>query len=198
MGGNWTQNVTFWPKLNVTYWGIAKSGSTTIKNHLLLYDKGVVLKHTMSAHKPMHLNFVPPVYKEGSLNFTVVRHPYSRFASMYTDFFKYRPENRPVAQHKYLDLSWTDREFCEYLASKRPNQLNIHFKPQHLFLKDSRIKVMRLEELSTDWCLDIPAPTNRLNMTAEKQYELSDDVKKLVDSLYKKDFDLWETRTVKV
>ena len=192
--------VTYWPKLNLVYWAVHKCGTTTIKNHLLFHEDGRVVKNEMRSHRPKWHRRLPQEYREGSTNFTVVRHPYTRFSSMYNDMFLYRPNYRPQNALKVLEnkLDMTQLEFANYLLEKEaPRQMNIHFRPSRWFLRDKRIKVLRLEELATDWCFDFPAPEKRLNQTAENYPELSEDVKAVVDKVYAGDFDIWESREVK-
>lgn len=107
--------------------------------------------------------------KEGEyFKFTFVRNPWERLTSAYLNKFVDAPRgtntNLPLAKQVIKDIyqannlepnydeSITFRQFVEYIAITDDYQLDGHWKPQHLFLGNTKFDFIgRFENLETDF-----------------------------------------------
>jgi|694.fasta_scaffold15908_8 hypothetical protein len=186
-------NVSLWENLKIVYWAIPKSGSTTIKNHLLNLNSGIVLKNPLQVHDQQYQKIIKPEYRDKYFNFSLVRNPISRFCSMYQDFFVYRQKNNMYFP-KELNKDWKALDFAKYLLETEDKQLNIHFKSFSFFLKDKRIKIFTLENLKEDWSIDIPAPDKKMNTRSDNNFTICEDTVALIKARYSDDFLIWQNK----
>lgn len=186
-------NVSLWENLKIVYWAIPKSGSTTIKNHLLNLNSGIVLKNPLQVHDQQYQKIIKPEYRDKYFNFSLVRNPISRFCSMYQDFFVYRQKNNMYFP-KELNKDWKALDFAKYLLETEDKQLNIHFKSVSFFLKDKRIKIFTLENLKEDWSIDIPAPDKKMNTRSDNNFTICEDTVALIKARYSDDFLIWQNK----
>jgi hypothetical protein len=186
-------NVSLWENLKIVYWAIPKSGSTTIKNHLLNLNSGIVLKNPLQVHDQQYQKIIKPEYRDKYFNFSLVRNPISRFCSMYQDFFVYRQKNNMYFP-KELNKDWKALDFAKYLLETEDKQLNIHFKSVSFFLKDKRIKIFTLENLKEDWSIDMPAPDKKMNTRSDNNFTICEDTVALIKARYSDDFLIWQNK----
>lgn len=187
------QNVSLWENLKIIYWAIPKSGSTTVKNHLLNLNSNTELEDPLLAHKREYQKIIKPEYKDGYFNFSVVRNPVDRFCSMYQDFFVYRQKNKMYFP-KELKKNWKPLDFAKYISQTEDEKLNVHFRSASSFLKDKRIKIFTLENLKEDWSINLPAPDKKMNIRSDKDFRICEDTVALIMARYSNDFLIWKNK----
>lgn len=145
-------NLTTWPNLGVNYWGIPKSGNTSIKwllQHLSGSDPEVPSEIGVEVHREDSAIYVDPdtANSNGLRNFTVVRCPIERAKSLYKDFGTRRRLTlvRGTDPGRYEDLDY----FFEKVIAESTDKDDIHIRSQTYFIKQAnRLKIFQLENVS--------------------------------------------------
>lgn len=146
------------PKQKLFYVRIPKSASTSLGTEILCQRFSGLNPDQLNTTQ---FNFLIDAWLEKSLNvpehqtgFTIVRHPFTRLASVYHDIIQNK-DDRPFIYQNYLcgvlEKGLSFEEFVSRI-SKIPDRLkDQHFKPQHLFIKPYNnhgydVKILKLEE----------------------------------------------------
>ena len=187
-------NVTRWPELGVAYFGITKSGNTSVKGHLHKLATGKDLQQ-LDIHQ-WHRNKERYTYRElqpDLENFTVFREPLARFASLYKHVKRY-PSRTPV-MHRHAG---NPLKLAHYLASTPDLALNVHARSQSSFLPvqnpSTPIKVLRLEH-PEDWDgFTIPYPETRRHVAPDQEpVDLWDETKAIIRKRYALDYNIYNS-----
>lgn len=137
------------------------------------------------------------IHRDKYFKFVFVRNPWSRLVSAYLDKFVTNREisikstkiiERYIYQKEGEDTdrtkSITFRQFLHYVDSSEPSSMNLHWRPQHLFLNDIDFDFIgKLENLSLDFdCvvqkLDISSDFKLpYSMTRKANYEENNDIR---------------------
>ena len=191
---------TAWPSLKLNYWGIPKSGSSSIKHALILMTKrlhvvrDVEYKDTFRfshawVHSPSNCDYIS---RDAALcsdneNFTVVRDPYDRFYSGFKDMKRRGPE--------YFDLPSnvdTPSDVLDHLLNCEPSKIDQHFAPQHTFIFDEdenflcdRIFFLEDNDLLQHYLCTKIGHINHI----DKKVKYKDDDMVMIENLYEKDFE---------
>jgi len=126
-------------------------------------------------------NYITPdeALENGNYNFSVTRHPFDRFVSMYKDALNRR--------NIYGFSGHSIDDFIEYVKKRPDSENNIHVRSQSYFIGDNNIETIdlydtdRIEEL-------LGVPISKAN-PSEGFAELNEKQKQIVYSLYEKDFE---------
>ena len=129
----------------------------------------------------------------------IVRNPYSRIISCYQYFkmknnFWYKINGVAPKYHNYCQTH-SFHEFVSDLYNKKID-FDIHMTPQYKFLeKDGKIltKVMKLENIEDDFFKIFKKKINipKINTSNKINIKLSKEDKRMIYSIYKKDFELF-------
>tara|TARA_B100001287_G_C22511130_1_gene448329 strand:- start:107 stop:802 length:696 start_codon:yes stop_codon:yes gene_type:complete len=162
-----TRNITSWPNLGLNYWGITKCGNTSIKHHLFKQTSGSVFtRPELDIHDGVDTEEISPkeANENGHRNFCVVRHPVSRFFSMYKDMCLSRPERGKLAG---VEQNWSPLDLINFIMNVEDRKmLDVHFVEQNRFIKEAKnCIIIKLERLSSDWPFSFPYPKKRKNVT---------------------------------
>ena len=152
------------------------------------------------------VNFYKSYYGEKVFNslykFCFVRNPYDRLFSAYT-FLKEGGINSLDSNfsNSYLQEFANFDEFVLKGLEKEEIMNWVHFKPQYTFVCDENDDIImdfvgKMENLKADFntvCkhLNIVAELQKLNMSATKKNDFSEEVKTIIKLKYQKDFNLF-------
>ena len=153
-----------------------------------------------------NVNFYKSYYGEKVFNslykFCFVRNPYERLFSAYT-FLKDGGINNQDLEfsNSYLQEFASFDEFVLKGLEKEEIMNWVHFKPQYTFVCDENDNIVmdfvgKMENLNADFnavCkhLNIESELQKLNMSATKKNEFSEEVKTIIKLKYQKDFNLF-------
>ena len=153
-----------------------------------------------------NVNFYKSYYGEKVFNslykFCFVRNPYDRLFSAYT-FLKKGGINNQVLEfsNSYLQEFASFDEFVLNGLEKEEIINWVHFKPQYTFVCDENDNIVmdfvgKMENLNADFnavCkhLNIESELQKLNMSATKKNDFSEEVKTMIKLKYQKDFNLF-------
>jgi hypothetical protein len=86
-------NITAWPEFKLNYWAVPKCANTAIKACLAKKPTNNEFSKEKWVHNPTNLNYITDKesFKNGFTNFSVIRHPYERFISLFKDHGMQRP-----------------------------------------------------------------------------------------------------------
>jgi hypothetical protein len=179
----------FWynDRFKICFFGIPKNASTTIR---IVFDMNNNIEYTSETS----------IKKEGYINFTVIRNPFTRIISSYNEVLKLRVDTgEAVSITKSLPfykISDPQRRFEQFIDDIKNNLYDIHLKPQSLFIEDADIDVyLRFEHLKMDLKnkLNINLPhLSNLNSSSKNKLILTGSVKKKIKEMYKEDFELYK------
>ena len=134
--------------------------------------------------------------------FCFVRNPYDRLFSAYTFLKKGGINNLDLEfSNSYLQEFANFSEFVLKGLEKEEIMNWVHFKPQYTFICDENDNIVmdfigKMENLDTDFntvCkhLNIVSELQKLNMSAGKKNNFSEEVKAMIRLKYQKDFNLF-------
>ena len=122
--------ITSYQDVKLNYWAIPKSANTTVKATLLQKKTKNPYKQQKWVHKPWNNPYIDDkeALSNGNINFTVTRHPYDRFVSLYKHFGLLEP-------FKELDIKPNKIAFEDFLnfvitEFKNDNTCNYHARSQ--------------------------------------------------------------------
>ena len=181
-------NVTWWPNLNLNYWGITKCGNTKIRSHLFKLSTGVEYEISTAFEKE-NLSFIyrKKAFKNKCRNFTVTRHPLLRFFSAWKDLCKTRPRRGVKAG---LDPSWSPLELAQWVEHMPDAAVDIHFKSQHWFVPKQLDVEIDLQSIQKNWPFDVAAPTSEsVRPSTQIPFEIDDATAQIVMRRYQTDYE---------
>ena len=134
--------------------------------------------------------------------FCFVRNPYDRLFSAYTFLKKGGINNLDLEfSNSYLQEFANFSEFVLKGLEKEEIMNWVHFKPQYTFVCDENDNIVmdfvgKMENLNADFntiCkhLNIESELQKLNMSAAKKNEFSEEIKTMIKLKYQKDFNLF-------
>jgi cytidyltransferase-like protein len=130
-------NITSWPKLSVNYIGIPKCMNTSMKATLMEasgVDVNIANPDEANAwlHQGSRADYIDKdkANLNGHKNFTIVRDPYTRLESLYSDFMIKRFDMLGVG----IKLGWND--FIDYVCNTDDSEkTNVHLRSQSSFIE---------------------------------------------------------------
>ena len=195
-------NISTWPSLNVNYWGITKSGNTSVKLALIKKEHGKVRGEEKGVAQWVHRDnvtkYIDPdtALSNGNLNFTVIRNPYERALSMYKDFQKRNKIYMTVLDKRFSTVQSFD-DFLKILKSQKDSERNEHFRTQVSFiykngkLPDRVFNLTEVNKVKNVIGIDIPH-VNKI----DKVLPLSESQIKLINEIYKRDFEILKFKMI--
>ena len=134
--------------------------------------------------------------------FCFVRNPYDRLFSAYTFLKEGGINNQDLEfSNSYLQEFASFDEFVLKGLEKEEIMNWVHFKPQYTFVCDENDNIVmdfvgKMENLNADFntiCkhLNIESELQKLNMSAAKKNEFSEEIKTMIRLKYQKDFNLF-------
>jgi len=182
------RNITEWPKLEINYWGITKCANSSIKAHLNQCSGNPIIDQfkTTSVNKPKFNRYITEeqALSNGYVNFTVTRHPIQRFVSAWKDLCINRKARGKQAG---VNPDWDLKQLAKFVADKNDHELDVHFRSQSYFINDQIEHVFQLENLNTQWNLDIPVLEFHIHSTPGS-FEVTNYVSDLIKQRYRIDF----------
>lgn len=179
-------NISTWPLLSLNYWGITKCGNTSTKI-ALLNESGISFRvdsktdSNAEIHSLSYVQYITPeeAMNNGYKNFTIVRHPYSRFISMYKDSQR-RPSILGTRNIKTVD------HLLNHIDAIEDHKRNVHLRSQSYFIKQGVdfYDLMNLHSIREDLSITLPH-TNSI----EAEIDLSNAQKNRIKKIYKEDFE---------
>ena len=178
------------------FFHIPKTGGISISNSLFGDVKW--------GHR--NVNFYKLHYGEKVFNslykFCFVRNPYDRLFSAYTFLKEGGINNQDLEfSNSYLQEFISFDEFVLKGLEKEEIINWVHFKPQYTFVCDENDNIVmdfvgKMENLNADFnavCkhLNIESELQKLNMSATKKNDFSEEVKTMIKLKYQKDFNLF-------
>ncbi len=130
-------NITQWSSVGINFWGVPKCANTSLKYALLKannitvpFDPSGVYKRL---HSPQYCYYISPDYAltNSLTNVTVIRHPYERVISLYTDFGQKRTQ---FFRESYTGISMSEFLNRIILCSDDTVNTNIHLRSISSFL----------------------------------------------------------------
>ena len=181
-------NISWWPTLDLNYWGITKCGNTKIRSHLHTLSTGGEYQISSDFERE-NLVFLTreKAFANGARNFTVTRHPLLRFVSVWKDLCRTRPKRGVKAG---LDPSWSLLQLANWVKDMPDEVVDVHFKSQNWFIPKKLDVEIDLNNLDRDWPFEIAAPTRvRVRPSNEVGHEIDDETRRVVLQRYAGDFD---------
>ena len=195
------------PQLGVNFRPITKCGATTMMLHLISLEEGMSTSSIVGDVSRNNIHkFLNPFAKKyqrslTSVNdnnfksFALVRNPYKRFISMYTDLVLKRPARGQKAK---IPANCSIKDFAIWLKDLEPKKSDIHLQEQNVFLINgiTEEKYVRdlitidLDSMKENWPFEFKPPAFRAHVSATEKIELDDVTRNIVYQIYKKDFDL--------
>jgi hypothetical protein len=177
--------------MKLNYWGIPKSGNTSLKICLLKStDKRISRTgdiYQAWAHSEDNIKYITKeeAIENGYLNFTVVRDPYTRFESMLKDI---KRRNGQFFKGKKIE---TIEDFFNYLEKTEDNKRNVHFRSQSYFItKDNKLALENVFKLENTEEIE-----HFINLKLEKYNSIFSNItqftgieKERIYKIYKNDF----------
>lgn len=207
-------NINCFNSLGLNYWGFPKSGNTSLKYYLLrandidrfedlleTHDENDDIKRWV--HSRSVMTYIDPETAEsnGNLNIAAVRHPVSRFLSMYNDFVHKRSgKSAGVQGSEFREEFNKFREnpsiegLIDLLSRFPDKDRDLHFKSQSSYCRSESIVYLKLEHVGEI----LPKIDSRIEMgkklhTTDNKEELSDRLVSRILDLFEEDNILWIT-----
>lgn len=193
-----TRNITRWDVPKVNYIGITKCGNTSMKHHLYELENGQRFpkeQASIKIHSGNHTKAatLEQANQNGYKNIIVVRHPFTRFMSMWKDMVMTRPDRGKLAGvHNYK----TPLQLIKWILDQEIQDLDVHFLPQYIFAADVKDPYILPLENIPEWSnivdLDYDIrPLLNENETSEVHIDskfITKELKELVFKMYFEDF----------
>ncbi len=158
------QTPCVYKKINVVYHGVPKNASTSVKNALYEYEHG----HPFDGNKQwIHKgnekggSIYPSLDSirsdfEDALHFTVVRHPFERFKSFYSDIFARTTNIRVGAPPFYTDnqIKIEEKpidEVIDMIEQFSDDEADEHFASQSSFVHHDNCCIVKMEDMEAGW-----------------------------------------------
>lgn len=179
-------NISVWPEYKLNFWGVPKSGNSAIKVALAKLNVNDSKFDLFWVHDVNNVTYVDrhTALSNGYKNFTVIRHPYERFISLYKDL----GIKRPIIETNNID------EFIDYVVQTTDLKCNPHFKSTSYYitendnvLVDDVINLKNAGEYLSKYGLTLNIVNNIKNL----KIELTTKQKQSIYQRYKKDFELF-------
>jgi hypothetical protein len=180
-------NITQWDEYKLNYWAIPKCANTAVKTALssLTYRDKMAYSKVKWVHNPDNVLYIDrkTARNNGYYNFSVTRHPYDRFISLYKD----QGLRRPMFKD-YSNISIDDflTKLENYNISNDPHtrtQISYLFKGNKLLVD----KIVCVTD-AKNYLQTLGIELNYVNKTQDIELTLTENQKQRVYQIYKDDF----------
>ena len=192
MVSNIERNISVWPKLKINFWGITKTGHTSLKNHLYMLENKTHANLNLKIHGKRNTKYITAdeAEKNRNQNITLVRNPIERFRSGYSDFFnKRRDKGKKIEDQLKQKINNIDDLLSAY-ENLYDLDMDPHFRPQTWYLDGFKGIIQKLETISEKWLLPIPSMILKQNVSHSNKIPLTEQQINRIKHIYKKDFNL--------
>jgi len=192
-------NITAWDNYKLNYWAIPKCANTAIKACLAGKPSNNEYSREKWVHNPTNLNYITDkqAFKNGYTNFSVIRHPYERFISLFKDHGMQRPFKKifnEKNQHMVGNLDY----FINAVFEKYPTDhgCDAHVRSLSFYLvKDNKVRIDNVLLIT-----DAANFLNKYNVTLKQinktdpsiSVTLNDKHKEMIYERYKQDFEIFQ------
>ena len=181
-------NITQWDDYKLNYWAIPKCANTAIKTALsnLQYKEKMVYSKVKWVHNPDNVMYIDreTAKQNNYYNFSVTRHPYERFISLYKDQGLRRPMFKNI---KNISIDVFLENLEQYNLDKDPHT---RLQTEYIF-DDNKLLVDKVMDISEakKYLQSFNIELNYANKTQELDISLNDAQKQKVYNIYKEDFE---------
>ena len=178
-------NISVWVDYRLNYWAIPKCANTAVK--LALKNKNYKENDSKWAYNPTKILYVDrdTALSNDNKNFTVVRHPYDRFISLYKD----RGLRRPLFKR---GLTFDD--FLDKILEEQYDDSNCyrHIRSMTSYICDDNKNILVDDVIQLDQAKNYLNSLNLtfriVNKTDNLEIDLTDKQKEKIYNRYKNDF----------
>ena len=192
MISNIERNISVWPNLKINFWGITKTGHTSLKNHLYMLENKTHANLNLKIHGKRNTKYITAdeAEKNGNQNITLVRNPIERFRSGYSDFFnKRRDKGKKIEDQLKQKIDNIDDLLSAY-ENLNDADVDPHFRSQSWYLDGFEGIIQKLETISEKWLLPIPNMNLKQNVSHSNKIPLTEQQINKIKHIYKEDFNL--------
>ena len=192
MISNIERNISVWPNLKINFWGITKTGHTSLKNHLYMLENKTHANLDLKIHGKRNTKYITAdeAEKNGNQNITLVRNPIERFRSGYSDFFnKRRDKGKKIEDQLKQKIDSIDDLLSAY-ENLNDADMDPHFRSQSWYLAGFQGIIQKLETISEKWLLPIPNMNLKQNVSHSDKIPLTEQQINRIKHIYKEDFNL--------
>lgn len=184
--------ITSYSDVKLNFWAIPKCANTSVKTSLLGKKNKNPYKEQKWVHKPWNNPYITAAeaLSNNYENFTVTRHPYERFKSLYKHFGL----KEPFVELNVNPNTISFDDFLNFVINNFKDDLtcNYHARSQVSFISYDN------KELLLDNCIDVNNLESFLikkskklikaNKSKEQEIELSEEQKVKIYNRYREDF----------
>lgn len=194
--------------IKTVFHGIPKNASTSVKNILYEANWGKPFEGNKQwVHKGNEkggsiypsIDMVQSSKYDSYTHFTVVRNPYSRFISFYSDLFlgttKIRNNTPPFYTDNSIKLKQTPvDEVIDIICTYSDDEADEHFASQSSFVYKDSIHFLKMETIDEEWIsmcdhLNIAHKALPVYNKSSNNVYLTEDQKSKIYNRYKEDFE---------
>lgn len=194
--------------IETVFHGIPKNASTSVKNILYEANWGKpFVGNKQWIHKGNEkggsiypsINMVQSSKYDSYTHFTVVRNPYNRFISFYSDLFlgttKIRNNTPPFYTDNNIKLKQTPvDEVIDIICTYSDDEADEHFASQSSFVYKDSIHFLKMETINEEWIsmcdhLNIAHRALPVYNKSNNNVYLTEDQKDRIYNRYKEDFE---------
>lgn len=192
-------NITEWAEHRLNYWAIPKCANTAIKACLAGKPTNNQYSREKWVHNPTNLNYISDrdAFANGYTNFSVIRHPYERFVSLFKDHGMQRPFKKIYNkdnEHMIGNLDYFVRAVFDKYPTDEGCDAHVRSLSFYLVKKNKpRIDNIILVDDAADFLSKYNITLKQINKTDPSiKIELTDKHKELIYERYKKDFEIFK------
>jgi hypothetical protein len=198
-------NITSWTKLGLNFWGLPKCMNTSVKYALFNKANAGQPRYADDGpntwlHRTDATTYVTPsiAMNNGNTNFTVIRHPYDRMVSLYTDVRYNRREvwNKAIKDVDSMKIDTMD-EFLEayIIHSTDDTSTDIHMRSLTYFICKNGVplfdNIFTFNTVPTflhAHGMDVP----HINISKRHDIILTPDQKRIIKRRYASEFEIFK------
>jgi len=192
-------NITAWPEHKLNYWAVPKCANTAIKACLANKPTNNEFSREKWVHNPSNLSYITDkeAKRNGFINFSVIRHPYERFISLFKDHGMQRPLKKVYNNsnsHLIGNLDYFIKSVFEIYPTDQ--SCDAHVRSLSFYLcknRAPRIKNIIMLTDATEFLAQYNVKLKKINKTDPSiKVELTDQHKEMIYERYKEDFEIFK------
>lgn len=192
-------NITAWSDYKLNYWAVPKCANTAIKACLAGRPTNNEYSKEKWVHNPTMLNYITDdeAFNNGFTNFSVIRHPYERFTSLFKDHGMKRPFKKIYNEsnsHLVGNLDYFIKSVFDLYPTDK--SCDAHVRSLSFYLcKDGKTRIKNIIMLkdAKDFLAKYNVELKQINKTDPSiKVVLSDKHKEMIYERYKEDFKIFK------